>query len=303
MQVQVWLQLLALAACCSALRAPGRVRGFASSARERRTVLRVSLEELERTGKPIIIEFVSRPSPQQQQQQQQQLEQQQQVQQQQPEAGLQQRKAAEQQEARVVSAYTVYKEADAGGGGSRMVNMVTDSPAYRLLGFVFNPTSLLLVMYFSSIGWNQVLWVQKFFKIFGRGTLSKKEGDKGYVTPVEELPFQTFECEKCGMEMRPARGRAEAIFGRERFRCSRCGSKASAYFNVDDLNDPRAVARLERLKREKDDAANGVGLGDGDDDEDDEGGDESGDGEEEDGDDEGSAPPPPPPTRRPTKKF
>ena len=53
------------------------------------------------------------------------------------------------------------------------------------------------------------------------------------------------------MEMRPARGRAEAIFGRPRFRCSRCGSKASAYFDVDDLDDPRAVARLERIEREK----------------------------------------------------
>ena len=55
----------------------------------------------------------------------------------------------------------------------------------------------------------------------------------------------------CGMEMRPARGRAEVIFGRERFRCSRCGAKASSYFNVDDMNDPRAVARLERLKAQE----------------------------------------------------
>lgn len=50
------------------------------------------------------------------------------------------------------------------------------------------------------------------------------------------------------MEMRPARGRAQVILGRERFRCSRCGAKASAYFNIEDMNDPRAVARLERLK-------------------------------------------------------
>ena len=45
------------------------------------------------------------------------------------------------------------------------------------------------------------------------------------------------------MEMRPAKGRADIILGRERFRCSRCGAKASAYFNIDDLEDPRAVAR------------------------------------------------------------
>ena len=50
------------------------------------------------------------------------------------------------------------------------------------------------------------------------------------------------------MEMRPARGRAQVILGRERFRCSRCGAKASAYFDIDDMNDPRAVARMERMK-------------------------------------------------------
>ena len=55
----------------------------------------------------------------------------------------------------------------------------------------------------------------------------------------------------CGMELRPARGRAQVILGRERFRCSRCGAKASAYFNIDDMNDPRAVARLERLKEQE----------------------------------------------------
>ena len=47
------------------------------------------------------------------------------------------------------------------------------------------------------------------------------------------------------MEMRPAKGRADIILGRERFRCSRCGAKAAAYFNIDDLEDPRAVARYK----------------------------------------------------------
>ena len=113
------------------------------------------------------------------------------------------------------------------------------------------------------------------------------------MAPVEELPFQVFECEKCKMELRPARGRAEAIFGRERFRCSRCGSKASAYFNVDDLTDPRAVARLERIKKEQEEAAS-MGTGGEDDDED-------GNEEEDDEDDEDDVPPPPKPSR--PKKF
>ena len=58
------------------------------------------------------------------------------------------------------------------------------------------------------------------------------------------------------MELRPARGRAQAIFGKERFRCQKCGAKASSYFDIDDLNDPRAVERLERLAREKEEEEN-----------------------------------------------
>jgi len=195
--------------------------------------------------------------------------------------------------ARVVgsNAYNLYKDQEE----DRMVNALTDSPVLKVVGLLFNPTTLLLVMYFSSIGWSQVLWLQKIFKLFGRGTLSKKQGDKGYVAPVEELPFQVFECEKCKMELRPARGRAEAIFGRERFRCSRCGSKASAYFNVDDLTDPRAVARLERIKKEQEEAAS-MGTGGEDDDED-------GNEAQDDEDDEDDVPPPPKSAPRRPKKF
>jgi hypothetical protein len=53
------------------------------------------------------------------------------------------------------------------------------------------------------------------------------------------------------MELRPARGRAKAIFARERFRCQKCGAKAFSFFDIDDMNDPRAVARLQRLEKEK----------------------------------------------------
>jgi hypothetical protein len=127
---------------------------------------------------------------------------------------------------------------------------VVDSPALKILGFLLNPSTMVLALYLSSIGWSKVLWLQKIFSFFGKGTLVKKPGQKEEPS-VEDLPFQTFECEVCKMEMRPARGRAEVIFGRPRFRCSRCGSKASAYFDVDDMDDPRAVARLERIEEEK----------------------------------------------------
>ena len=167
-------------------------------------------------------------------------------------------------DAQIVGAYNVYKEEKE----NKVMDAISSTPVMNVFGILFNPTSLLLVLYFSSIGWSQVLWLQKFLSLFGRGTLAKKPGEKGYTPPVEELPFQTYECEKCKMEMRPARGRADAIFGRERFRCSRCGSKASAYFNVDDLSDPRAVARLERIAKEKEEE----GLGGEDEGGDDEGG-------------------------------
>ena len=146
----------------------------------------------------------------------------------------------------VIAAYdSVYEEEKE----DKMIEIV-DSPALKVLSVLLNPSTMVLALYLSSVGWSRVLWLQKFFKIFGKGTLVKKKGEEESAVEAD-LPFQTFECEVCKMEMRPARGRAEAIFGRPRFRCSRCGSKASAYFDVDDLDDPRAVARLERIEREK----------------------------------------------------
>lgn len=62
------------------------------------------------------------------------------------------------------------------------------------------------------------------------------------------------------MQLRPARGRAKAILAREKFRCQKCGAKASSFFDIDNLDDPRAVARLERLEREKKAEEEGDGL-------------------------------------------
>lgn len=112
------------------------------------------------------------------------------------------------------------------------------------------------------MAWSKVSWLQKFLFIFGKGELGGKKKNNGAigssssssstaVSDVEDTPYQIFECEKCRMELRPAKGRAQFIFGRDRFRCSRCGSKASAYFDINDMSDPRAVARLERIEREK----------------------------------------------------
>jgi hypothetical protein len=147
----------------------------------------------------------------------------------------------------VVSSYDgVYKEYK-----EEKIEKVMDSKIGQAMGILFSPTTLLLAMYVATnfASWTQKTWVQRLFSVFGRGGSSKN--DKAIKPKVEDLPFQTFECEVCKMEMRPARGRAEIIFGKKSFRCSRCGAKADAYFDVDDMNDPRAVARLERLKKEK----------------------------------------------------
>jgi len=135
------------------------------------------------------------------------------------------------------------------------VAKVMDSSVLKVFEVLFNPLSLCIALYASSVGWSQVLWIQKLLKVFGKGSLAngKAGSSKEAPNPEADLPYQIFECERCGMELRPARGRAETIFARERFRCSRCGAKASSYFNIDDLTDPRAVARLERLAQEKED--------------------------------------------------
>lgn len=162
---------------------------------------------------------------------------------------------SQREQARIIAYETLYQETK-----EDKVSIVLDSPIVKALQVCLNPTTLLLAIYLSSIGWSNVLWLQKILKIFGKGSLVSKDGQP--VIPVQDLPFQIFECEKCQLEMRPAKGRAEAIFGRPRFRCPRCGSKASAYFNVDDLSDPRAVTRLERLEKEKSDRDNEVDLND-----------------------------------------
>ena len=128
------------------------------------------------------------------------------------------------------------------------MSVVLDSPVMKVVDLIFNPIALVFTLYFSILGYNKF---SGFFSFITSLLTGKKKSPEEKVVKFEELPYQVFECEVCEMQMRPAKGRAEKIFGRERFRCSRCGAKASAYFNIDDLSDPRAVERLERIAREK----------------------------------------------------
>lgn len=132
------------------------------------------------------------------------------------------------------------------------MSVVLDSPVMKVVDLIFNPIALVFTLYFSILGYNKFSSFFSSLRSLLTGKKNKSE-DTTTVAKLEELPYQVFECEVCEMQMRPAKGRAEKIFGRDRFRCSRCGSKASSYFNIDDLSDPRAVERIERLAKEKED--------------------------------------------------
>ena len=51
------------------------------------------------------------------------------------------------------------------------------------------------------------------------------------------------------MTMRPAKGRASAVFSRAGFHCPRCNSPASSFFNVADMSDHRALHRQSVLAK------------------------------------------------------
>lgn len=127
--------------------------------------------------------------------------------------------------------------------------LVVQSSIYKFVEFATNPFAVIFGIYFFAFGYGRI--VSFFSGIFNRGGAVKEKPTKVVEEVKEDQPFQVFQCQRCGMQLRPARGRAEKIFANERFRCARCGSKASSYFNIDDMKDPRAVARVEKLKREE----------------------------------------------------
>jgi hypothetical protein len=90
------------------------------------------------------------------------------------------------------------------------VSMVLDSPVTKVFHLMTNPIALVLALYFSINGYNKFNEIAAFFR---KRSKSAKEGEGGV---QEALPYQVFECESCEMQMRPARGRADKIFGRER---------------------------------------------------------------------------------------
>jgi hypothetical protein len=85
-------------------------------------------------------------------------------------------------------------------------------------------------------------------------TDSSPSGCSSGGSDTKRSPFQSFECASCHLVLQPAPGRAAKVLGRERFRCVRCGAPSSAFFDVADLQDPRALQRQQRLRREAEEA-------------------------------------------------
>lgn len=95
------------------------------------------------------------------------------------------------------------------------------------------------------------LYVVFLAGMLASGVLYKAKQLVRFVKGVKEEPPQLYECEFCRLEMRPARGRETQILSRRGFRCAQCGAPGSAFFNTENMADPRAVARVRRLKSEK----------------------------------------------------
>lgn len=136
---------------------------------------------------------------------------------------------------------SVYQDTTSAFDSDGVVSTVTS----KALEIMFNPVALVFVIYFVAVGYTQLGNLAKSILKF----ITQERSDI-HTELVVDTPFQVFECEKCHMQMRPAKGRAQKILTREKFRCARCGARAASYFDIDDLDDPRAIARRERLERE-----------------------------------------------------
>ncbi|RYH17021.1 hypothetical protein EON65_29220 [archaeon] len=114
-----------------------------------------------------------------------------------------------------------------------------------------NPINLMVAVYFIFFGIKKVNQFGAFVYnlITGKKTDATSEQDIQAETKTSGL--HTFECNKCGTQVFPARDRVYAMLHNPRFRCASCGAKAASFFDINDMDDPRAVARIERLRQEK----------------------------------------------------
>ena len=97
------------------------------------------------------------------------------------------RSAVKSRERAASSTYTTtYKETN-----EDLIAKAQESPLGKVFGIAMNPTTLLLALYVSGLGWSNILKMM-------RKPLQKKESKSAAAAAAaaaEALPFQTFECE------------------------------------------------------------------------------------------------------------
>lgn len=134
-------------------------------------------------------------------------------------------------------ATTTSEEASAGGGGFLGVK----AKAYwKSMGF--------LPLFFAGFGIFALL--VKMLKVV-QGKWTSSDGvnramiSESVITSKEqEADLHVFKCGGCGYEIYPARGR-EFKFFPDNFKCPLCGSPKSAFWDLNDENDPRNQEELQ----------------------------------------------------------
>jgi DNA-directed RNA polymerase subunit RPC12/RpoP len=112
---------------------------------------------------------------------------------------------------------------------------------FVLVGFLYFPNL------FSHLAKKKILSEKE---IHFRELLTSLEGDKIDYDALQKIDI--YQCVTCDTQFRPAKGRVEVFLKNPRFQCPRCHAPNTAFYNIYDYKDTRAIARLEKLKLKKD---------------------------------------------------
>jgi DNA-directed RNA polymerase subunit RPC12/RpoP len=124
-----------------------------------------------------------------------------------------------------------------------------------IMDYCLDPRMFNRVSYLVSVVMFVVLAVtRKLWRSLGGQLMQllRRQMGKNSGARTQEEELEIFECEKCRHQLRPAKDRAKQIFKSNTFRCPRCGSKATAFFNIANMKDSRAMQRLKRIQMETD---------------------------------------------------
>ncbi|KAL1522987.1 hypothetical protein AB1Y20_017950 [Prymnesium parvum] len=100
----------------------------------------------------------------------------------------------------------------------------------------------------TTFKWGGLILGLVLVKILRKGKYAwTEEPNFKYISrnAVEEAELHEFQCESCGFTIFPARGR-EGKFFPDDYRCQNCNAKKEAFFDMNDLSDPRTIAALEK---------------------------------------------------------